>query len=61
MGAVWRSPKERDLEKVEAMVRGVKQLGLETCATLGMLEGDQADRLKQAGLDDYSHNLDSAP
>ncbi|NMM26736.1 MAG: biotin synthase BioB [Glaciimonas sp.] len=61
MGAAWRSPKERDLEKVEAMVRGVKQLGLETCATLGMLEAGQADRLKQAGLDYYNHNLDTAP
>src|SRR5450830_115917 len=61
MGAAWRSPKERDMKKVEAMVRGVKQLGLETCATLGMLEEGQADRLKQAGLDYYNHNLDSAP
>ncbi|MBU3899563.1 MAG: biotin synthase BioB [Gammaproteobacteria bacterium] len=61
MGAAWRSPKERDLEKVEAMVRGVKRLGLETCATLGMLEGDQANRLKKAGLDYYNHNLDTAP
>lgn len=61
MGAAWRSPKERDLEKVEAMVRGVKELGLETCATLGMLEDGQADRLKQAGLDYYNHNLDTAP
>lgn len=61
MGAAWRSPKERDLQKVEAMVRGVKQLGLETCATLGMLEEGQADRLKQAGLDYYNHNIDSAP
>ncbi|MEO8600542.1 MAG: radical SAM protein, partial [bacterium] len=61
MGAAWRSPKERDMEKVEAMVRGVKELGLETCATLGMLEAGQADRLKQAGLDYYNHNLDTAP
>ncbi len=61
MGAAWRSPKERDIEKVEEMVRGVKALGLETCATLGMLEEGQADRLKNAGLDYYNHNLDTAP
>jgi biotin synthase len=61
MGAAWRSPKERDMEKVEQMVREVKALGLETCATLGMLEEGQADRLKQAGLDYYNHNLDTAP
>ncbi|MFC3106430.1 biotin synthase BioB [Undibacterium arcticum] len=61
MGAAWRSPKERDMKKVEEMVRGVKALGLETCATLGMLEEGQADRLKQAGLDYYNHNLDTAP
>jgi biotin synthase len=61
MGAAWRGPKDRDLEKVEAMVRGVKALGLETCATLGMLEEGQADRLKEAGLDYYNHNLDTAP
>ncbi|HEU4850711.1 MAG TPA: biotin synthase BioB [Telluria sp.] len=61
MGAAWRSPKERDMEKVEAMVREVKALGLETCATLGMLEEGQADRLKNAGLDYYNHNIDTAP
>src|SRR5437868_4837937 len=61
MGAAWRSPKERDMEKVEEMVRELKALGLETCATLGMLEEGQADRLKQAGLDYYNHNLDTAP
>ena len=61
MGAAWRSPKERDMEKVEEMVREVKALGLETCATLGMLEEGQADRLKNAGLDYYNHNLDTAP
>lgn len=61
MGAAWRSPKDRDMEKVEEMVREVKALGLETCATLGMLEEGQADRLKQAGLDYYNHNLDTAP
>lgn len=61
MGAAWRSPKERDMEKVEQMVREVKALGLETCATLGMLEEGQAARLKDAGLDYYNHNLDTAP
>jgi biotin synthase len=61
MGAAWRSPKQRDLEKVEKMVREVKALGLETCATLGMLEDGQADALKDAGLDYYNHNLDTAP
>jgi len=61
MGAAWRSPKERDMEKVEAMVREVKAMGLETCATLGMLEAEQAQRLKDAGLDYYNHNLDTAP
>ncbi len=61
MGAAWRSPKDRDLEKVCAMVEGVKALGLETCVTLGMLTGDQAGRLKQSGLDYYNHNLDTSP
>lgn len=61
MGAAWRSPKERHLEPVIEMVRGVKALGLETCVTLGMLEAEQALRLKDAGLDYYNHNLDSAP
>jgi biotin synthase len=61
MGAAWRAPKERDMEKVEAMVREVKSMGLETCATLGMLEAQQARRLKEAGLDYYNHNLDTAP
>ena len=51
MGAAWRSPKARDLDKVCAMVEGVKALGLETCVTLGMLDGCQAQRLKSAGLD----------
>jgi biotin synthase len=60
MGAAWRSPKERDMDKVEEMVREVKALGLETCATLGMLEEDQALRLKAAGVDYYNHNLDTA-
>ena len=61
MGAAWRSPKDRDLDSVCAMVEGVKALGLETCATLGMLTGPQASRLKAAGLDYYNHNLDTSP
>jgi len=61
MGASGRSPKDRDMEKYEDIVRGVKSLGLETCATLGMLEDGQADRLKNAGLDFYNHNLDTSP
>jgi biotin synthase len=61
MGAAWREPKDRDLESVCAMVEGVKGLGLETCATLGMLTRDQAQRLKRAGLDFYNHNLDTSP
>jgi biotin synthase len=61
MGAAWREPKERDLEKVEQMVREVKALGLETCATLGMLGPGQAEKLRAAGLDYYNHNLDTAP
>jgi len=61
MGAAWRSPKDRDLEQVCAMVEGVKALGLETCATLGMLTAAQAQQLKKAGLDYYNHNLDTSP
>jgi biotin synthase len=61
MGAAWREPKDRDLEQVCAMVEGVKALGLETCATLGMLTGEQASRLKASGLDYYNHNLDTSP
>ena len=61
MGAAWRSPKDRDIPKIAAMVGAVKSLGMETCATLGMLTQPQADALKQAGLDYYNHNLDSAP
>jgi biotin synthase len=61
MGAAWREPKDRDLEKVCAMVEGVKALGLETCVTLGMLNGAQAARLKSSGLDYYNHNLDTSP
>ena len=60
MGAAWRSPKDRDLERVAAMVEGVASLGLETCATLGMLTPSQAKRLKDAGLDYYNHNLDTS-
>ncbi|RFC37042.1 MAG: biotin synthase [Candidatus Nitrotoga sp. SPKER] len=61
MGAAWRGPKQRDLESVLTMVREVKALGLETCATLGMLKDGQAEQLKNAGLDYYNHNLDTAP
>ncbi|MEZ5443241.1 MAG: biotin synthase BioB [Lysobacterales bacterium] len=61
MGAAWRSPRDKDLDQVEAMVRGVKALGLETCCTLGMLQPAQAQRLKDAGLDYYNHNLDTSP
>src|SRR5262245_50262096 len=61
MGAAWREPKDRDLDKVCELVAGVKALGLETCATLGMLTGGQAQRLKSAGLDYYNHNLDTSP
>jgi biotin synthase len=60
MGAAWREPKDRDLDKVCEMVAAVKALGLETCATLGMLTRAQADRLKAAGLDYYNHNLDTS-
>jgi biotin synthase len=61
MGAAWRSPKERDIEKVSEMVRAVRDIGLETCMTLGMLDAGQAKALKAAGLDYYNHNLDSSP
>lgn len=61
MGAAWRSPKDRDIPKVAAMIGAVKSLGMETCATLGMLSQPQAQALKGAGLDYYNHNLDSAP
>ena len=61
MGAAWRDVKDRDLPKVAAMISGVKALGLETCATLGMLTLDQAKALKEAGLDFYNHNLDTGP
>src|SRR3954469_9650344 len=61
MGAAWRSPKDKDLDAVCAMVKGVKAMGLESCVTLGMLTGPQAQRLKGAGLDYYNHNLDTSP
>jgi biotin synthase len=61
MGAAWRSPKDKDLDAVCAMVEGVKALGMETCVTLGMLTGPQASRLKNAGLDYYNHNIDTSP
>jgi biotin synthase len=61
MGAAYRSPKPKDLRKVIAMIREVKALGMESCATLGMLTPDQAQELKAAGLDYYNHNLDTSP
>jgi biotin synthase len=61
MGAAWREPKGRDLDKVCAMIEGVRALGMETCVTLGMLDATQARRLKEAGLDYYNHNLDTSP
>ncbi len=61
MGAAWRGPKDRDLQKVLELVRGVHALGLESCATLGLLKEGQAERLREAGLDYYNHNLDTAP
>ncbi len=61
MGAAWREPKDRDLDKVCAMIEGVRAMGLETCVTLGMLTGAQAARLKSSGLDYYNHNLDTSP
>ena len=61
MGAAWRSPKERDLDHVCDLVEGVKELGMETCVTLGMLTATQAQKLKASGLDYYNHNLDSSP
>ncbi len=60
MGAAWRNPKDRDVDAICAMVEGVKAMGLETCATLGMLTEPQADRLKSAGLDYYNHNIDTS-
>jgi biotin synthase len=61
MGAAWRGPKQRDLDKVADMVREVKALGMETCATLGMLRDGQAEQLRDAGLDYYNHNIDTSP
>lgn len=61
MGAAWRNPTDKNLERVIEMVEGVRALGLETCVTLGMLTVDQAHRLSQAGLDYYNHNLDTSP
>ena len=60
MGAAWRNPKARDMDAIAGMVEGVKALGLETCMTLGMLDGEQAMRLKSAGLDYYNHNIDTS-
>jgi biotin synthase len=60
MGAAWRGPKDKDLGAVAEMVREVKALGMETCVTLGMLKPGQAEQLKDAGLDYYNHNLDTA-
>jgi biotin synthase len=61
MGAAWRGPKQRDLEPVIEMVKAVRALGMETCATLGMLKEGQAEQLAEAGLDYYNHNLDTSP
>ncbi|UWQ80385.1 biotin synthase BioB [Leisingera sp. S132] len=60
MGAAWRSPKDRDMAALEAMVQGVKELGMETCMTLGMLDEEQVFRLRDAGLDYYNHNIDTS-
>ena len=61
MGAAWRNPKDRHIEPIQQMIRGVKAMGLETCMTLGMLEEHQAKALSEAGLDYYNHNLDTSP
>ncbi len=61
MGAAWRSPKDKDLDAVTDMIKGVNALGMETCMTLGMLSQKQTQRLKEAGLDYYNHNLDTSP
>jgi len=61
MGAAWRSPKDRDLDRVIPLIQAIKDLGMESCVTLGMLKPAQAERLKDAGLDYYNHNLDTSP
>ena len=61
MGAAWREPTDEDMEIVVEMVKAVRDLGMETCATLGMLNDEQTEQLRAAGLDYYNHNLDSAP
>lgn len=61
MGGAWRSPKDRDMDVVAAMIEGVRELGMETCMTLGMLSPEQTIRLKEAGLDYYNHNVDTSP
>ncbi|MEC8247317.1 MAG: biotin synthase BioB [Pseudomonadota bacterium] len=60
MGAAWRSPKDRDIDAIVEMIKGVREIGMETCMTLGMLTPDQAERLKEAGLDYYNHNVDTS-
>lgn len=61
MGAAWKNPPKKEFQKVIAMVKAVKDMGLETCVTLGMLDNEQAHELKEAGLDYYNHNLDTSP
>ncbi|UXY14554.1 biotin synthase BioB [Chitiniphilus purpureus] len=61
MGGAWRGPKQRDLDELKQMIAGVKALGLETCGTFGLLKDGMAEQLKEAGLDYYNHNLDTAP
>ena len=61
MGAAWRNPKPRDMGKIVAIVKGVREMGMETCMTLGMLTREQADQLAEAGLDYYNHNIDTGP
>ncbi|MEH0689530.1 biotin synthase BioB [Vibrio cholerae] len=61
MGAAWKNPKQRDMPHLTEMIKGVKEMGLETCMTLGMLTAEQAKELSQAGLDYYNHNLDTSP
>ena len=61
MGAAWRGPKQKDLQPVIEMIKAVRELGMETCATLGMLRDGQAEQLAEAGLDYYNHNIDTAP